>query len=347
MSKFKLTLGIAVMAIIGAVIFYACKKDVINQEPNVSVKSHKSYNLNTIDFSRITYNADERMLEFDSLEHYAEVIDALVEICNQYSENYIAELEERLGCIIDEADEDTVAAHVIADNFFPFNPLMDFIEQIGFTANSLYPILREQEIAWMANNERFESELNPFDEMGAGYVQSALHNTEGNVKVHKGLGITQNITMSLSFSVPIGGTNSDNFCNRKRDKVKSRDYTFTYNGKTRQIRTVLATTSCNIRGKTVAYYRNGANKPWLLWLVRVDVDFAGTKWRDCRDGFDHRPITKSKASHAAAGLVDVYATFKSDDLPTYIIPDGLPRISGKHWCKHSTNNKVITEIIDN
>jgi hypothetical protein len=325
-------------------LFYACKKDNIDnsnsRELKIAPNSFNSIDFNSIDFNRISY--ENGMLVFESVEHYAQTIDALVEICDQYSANYLIELKEKLGCDIEEADEDIVSVYIIEDNFFPFNPLMEFIELIGFT-NSAYPMLRTQEIEWLADEARFEAEQNPFDVANIGYVQSALHNLEGfvflksyedfdenGVKVQKSGIVTLGNDISGSLNASHNyNTNADNIC-EKRGKERKRTQTFHYKKKDRKLDGILATTSINVRGKTVSYYKNRFGH-WILWLTTVNVDFAGTKWTYC-DPYNPGKVYSSKSGSASAGLVEKYYTFRIT--PTYIAPEDDPCITGHHTCKH-------------
>jgi len=346
------------VAIASILIFYGCNKDKELNTPDGKRMGSIGDSIiiediiipvsfSSIDFSKFTYSATDGMLVFQSLDDYAQTIDALVEICNQYSNNYITALEAKLGCSIDDANEDIVEAYITANNFFPYNPLMQFIEQIGFT-NSAYPVLRAQEIEWMANDARFNAESNPFDLAGVGYVESALFNIEGKAKYQKdGDDEDEEINGLLGtndYKEDPGGYpqgNPDNFCDEK-DKVKEKDHIFYFNGRYRQVRAVLATRKINVRAKTTAYYKNGSS--WLLWLTMVDANFQATKLREHCDiaNYPRKTIYASANARAHAGLVEKYHTYKNSETPTYIIPyDGYPYIRADHKCKNQT---VKTEI---
>ena len=300
-----------------------CDADVVITPPITITNDFSSIN-----FSKIGHEGG--MLKFESLEDYAQTIDALVEICNQYSNKYITALEAKLGCSIDDADEEIVQSYVAADNFFPFNPLMEFIQLVGFT-NSAYPVLRAAEIEWMADAARFEAEQNPFDVMGLGYVESALRNIEGYVYIERGL-YDEKLGTIINT-----GTDTGNNCVSSGDNYKDSPI-FSYNGKPRKIKAMISTYSINIHARTNAYWQDKHHN-WWLWLTRVDMTFGGKKWLFCED--DTRTVTKSKSATDYAGITDRYITFT--ETPTYIISDGIVRISGIHTCKHYSG-KVETQI---
>jgi len=342
MRKFLITgLITASITVIAGVIFYACKKD-----SNEKVTKSMSVDY-TPDFSLIPNIADigkeDGMLVFQSLEHYGQTIDALVEICEQYSEWYVEQLENKLGCSIEDADEDVVAEYIVADNFFPYNPLMQFIDLIGFT-NSLYPVLRTLEVEWMANEERFLAEANPFDEATTGYVQSALHDIEGFVIIK---GYSDDEGNEGGGSGGDEGSGQNRKCRNgvkqknpptppppcgKSEKIRDDSKRFTYpskNGKERKLSAILATTSTNVRAKTTIYYKNCFGH-WILWCTRVDVSLIATK-SNC-DPYDYKTCFGSNGGFAVGGLVEKYHTFKISEKPTYIIRDGHPYIRGTHEC---------------
>ena len=322
---------------------------------NTSWFYNGSNDFTSINISKI--GQEGGMLVFKSLEHYAKVIDALVEICNQYSNHYIATLEARLGCPIDDADEDLVLEYVIEDNFFPFNPLEEFIELIGFT-NSAYPMLREQEIQWLADDIRFETEENPFDAVGAGYVQSALHNNECLVVIDQiedwneeegsrgpicggilNFGLT--IKGSLHF-IHNWGTNPDKECS-KRESNREIDKSFSYKNKNRKLKGVLVTGGAHVRAKTVNYVKVGV---WWLWTNKVYVNFNGDKLTHCYDLSS--TISASASNNSTTGLTEKYYWFNNGIAhinPTWLIPDGIAHITGNHF-GNNYSTAIKTELIN-
>jgi len=363
----KLIVGVitAVVVVASVVIVNGCRKEkgnsVNNNEAALFASSTVACSFSGIDFSKIRYNAAEAVLEFESFGDYTHTIDALLEICNQYSEHYRVELEDKLGTSIEEADEETVSEYIKEDNFFPFNPLMKFIQQIGFT-NSHYPVLRAKEIEWLASPARFETEANPFDVVGAGYVQSALHNTLGQVKIK-----VENDEFEVEFAGEGGGddspvftstsgndgnsfwafffysyhikTNPDKICGKK-DKDKDQKVQFYIPTKIaqRELRGRLVTTGSHVYGKTTNYYKSGKN--WLLWTNRVSLNYGGEKWNYC----DYEsPISFTNINNTSwTGLTEKYFWFSKR--PAYLIPDEFVHISGVHWTPNYPGNHVVTEL---
>ncbi len=310
---FAILLAIALLATIGT--FIACQKDSDNNTSKLIATEKKSVDFKSVDFSKIGY--ENGVLIFKSVEDYGQTIDNLLAVCDQYSADYIATLEKELGVPIDEANEDIIAEHVIKDDFFPFNPLIDFIEQFGFS-ESAYPVLREQEKEWLA--KYFETAENPFDIVRAGYVQSALHNNKGKVVIEG-----QVLGWDLAMS-----TGEKDDCQKSGEMYKDHPV-FSYNGKNRKLKGMLNTTAINVHAKSGCYYQNKPGGAWILWLTKVEVAFSGGKWLNCGPLYPiNVPHTNGSSS---GGLTEKYHTFYQS--PTYLTAGsgyGIYSITGIHKC---------------
>jgi hypothetical protein len=310
---------LAVVLVTSAILFFACKKEEADSTPQKSATAThdtKYADLSRVDLSKFDYK--DGMLVFKSVGDYAQTIDNLLAVCDQYSADYIAALEKKLGVPIEEADEDVIADYVIKDDFFPFNPLMDFIKQFGFS-ESAYPVLREQEKEWLA--KYFETATNPFDKVNAGYVQSALHNSSGKVMIEGQL-LGWDLGLNANTKGPCSTTGE-----QYRDAPD-----FVYNSKTRKLKGMLNTTSINVHSKSGCYYKSGSS--WILWLTKVEVSFSGSKWADC-DKYYPRPVPYSYNS-AGGGLTERYYTFS---LTPTRLPEGsggnFPSITSLHRCTNA------------
>ena len=322
--SFKLfTALFAVTLLAGVTIFYACQKEDKLNIPESRAKAEITADISNVDFSKIDYKGG--MLIFKSVEDYAQTIDALLAVCDKYAADYVAALEKKLGVPIDKADEEVIADYVIKDDFFPFNPLMNFIEQFGFK-ESAYPVLREQEKEWLAKH--FDSAENPFDILGAGYVQSALHNSKGNVMIEGQL-----LDWDLALNADAKG------CATTKEKYADSPY-FYYNGKTRHYKGMVKTTSINVHAKTGAYYTNNAGNS-TLWLTSVEVGFFGKKWPTCyyEGPVDNVPNCKNDSK---AGLTEKYFTFNLS--PTYLNPSGGLSITSGHSCTNGNPFSILIGI---
>ncbi|MDR1345601.1 MAG: hypothetical protein LBK03_02725 [Bacteroidales bacterium] len=320
------------------IIFTGCEKmddkGTNNTLGNSNLPVLKNTSFKSIDFSKIKY--EKGMLAFESFEDYAQTIDALLEVCEEYAADYLAELEKELGTSIDKADEDEVAALIIRDNFFPYNPVLSFINQIGFT-ESAYPVLRAQEIEWLENS--FESALNPFDKVGVGYVQSALHNQSGQVMVGKGLGdwdvnfpyVIPNPSIILDPTPTLATTSS---CRTSAEQYKDSP-DFVYNKKTRKLKGLLRTHNNRTYCKTGCYYKSTVG--WILWTNKVSLEFSGIKSFDCP--YKNRTnAIEATTNDSGTGLTEKYYWTAT---PSYLF--STPNILGWHKCNHY-NSTVIANI---
>jgi hypothetical protein len=183
---------------IGIGIFYACKKEeVVKTAVTQEWKEKIEYmDITCVDFSRIKVNATkgDPMLRFDSWEHYASVIDAMLEFSYNYIDTRVNEVLQNNPDI----DEDALSEIIHNEGIYQFMPLYSFCQQLQFD-NNAFKTLRAEEIQRMQNPQLSES--SPFEEMGLGYIQSALHNNNGDVMIGNEIFNPQNETSTSSSCV--------------------------------------------------------------------------------------------------------------------------------------------------
>jgi hypothetical protein len=157
------------------------KTDPANSKSSQNSPKRNITIVSGIDYSKITQ--EKGMLKFQSWQHYAQVIDTLLHFCDNYSQKYFTNIEIVFGKDLDAIDEEMLQSQVERDNFYQFDPLYSFCDKLKF--NSLFQKLREDEIVSLKNSntslDEALDEANPFDLMCVGYIQSALHNIDGNV----------------------------------------------------------------------------------------------------------------------------------------------------------------------
>jgi len=159
MKKAYLIASTALLIILAAVIFYACKKDtVLNSDTENPLRSPMSNELQllyqqlpTPNFGNIRLvNGD--ILQFESKEHYTQVYDALYAHYRAWNdlfiETYDKGTEEELDKIIEEL------------NFDDQTPLIAFEQKYKETNNTLRAMSVEQEEVWL---ERGAQGLPPTD----------------------------------------------------------------------------------------------------------------------------------------------------------------------------------------
>jgi len=332
---FTVLLAVAIIAGVG--IFYACKKEEAVTPPIQQKNIDIDVDLSSIDFKKIgmSNTRSGQMLVFESFEDYTEIIDALLAVCEQYSADYLIQLEAELGMPIDEADEDIVAAIIARDNFYPYNPIMNFTSQIGFT-NDVYSILRGQEINWTNSSSHGE---NPFDEIGMGYVQSAMHNASGQVQIAKSIG-DQDLDWLFDDGSGGGGGGGSNDCRKDGEQYKDSPK-FVYNNKTRILKGMLKTTNAYTHCKTGNYYQDKFGN-WILWTNRVYLKFSGAK--SCNCPTENNIITDIWLTENTSwtGLTEKY--FWHDSKPTYLTSgNNMVGMWGMHSCDNY-NSTVITNL---
>ena len=318
----KATIALAIALIVTAGIFIACEKDGNNTSKGniakVAAPENISYDGKPVDFSKIGY--ENGMLVFKSFDDYFQTIDAVLATCENYSANYLVELEKRFGLPIDKIDEDELLKVVSEDNFFPYNPVMDFIQKINFK-ESAYPMLRDQEIEWLKSS--FETAKNPFDVVGIGYVQSALHNNKGEVLIESNI---------LDWSADPYSSKSKASC-RTNDETYKDSPIFTYNGKRRILKGLLRSHSNRLYAKTGCYYYIGNSNNAVLWTNRVEQLSTAAKMVGGCNASTYFVLAKPDGS--GTGLCEAYI-YHNDKSPAYIYnPNGhIGYTFSTHECKN-------------
>jgi hypothetical protein len=238
---------------------------------------------------------------------------------------------------IDDADEDIVAAIIARDNFHPYNPIMNFNSELGFT-NDVFSFLREQEIEWVNS---FSNAENPFDEMGIGYVQGALHNKAGLVQVGNGIGNNDFGWLFEDGDAGGGGGGSGSNDCRKNAKQYKDSPDFVYNNKLRKIKGMLKTTNAYTHCKTGNYYKNKQGN-WILWTNRVYLTFSGAKSCNCPDENNIMTGIWVTENTSWTGLTEKY--FWHDLKPTYLSSDNeMTGLLGMHR-SNNYNSTVVTSL---
>ena len=321
------TVLLTVTILTGVSIFYACKKEEVLADPIQQTNIKIDVDLSCIDFNKISISNSKNgtMLVFNSFEDYTQAIDALLKVCEKYSEDYLVELEKELGTSIEEADEDRVAAIIARDNFFPYNPVMNFNSKLSFT-NTAYSMLRAQEIQWTKGD--FLSVENPFDEFGIGYVQSAMHNESGLVQIGSGIG---NHDLWWIFDDGGGTTNPPPVtCKTNAEQYKDSPI-FSHKNKNRKVKGLLRTHDNRTYCKTGNYYQDKYGS-WILWTNRVYLKFSGAKSCDCPTNQTITPIPYTENT-SWTGLTEKY--FWHTLMPTYLSSaNSTLGITGMHSCNN-------------
>jgi len=269
----KLFTALFVLAIIaGVCIFNACKKEetIKNTNPTEWAEKIEYMEIPCVDFSRIkkeTRTRNGTMLVFESWEHYANVIDALLDFSYDYFNTRVQQiLAENPGI-----DEDELSLIVHNEGVYQFMPLYSFCQQLQFN-NSAFQNLRAQEIQWMQNPNSAPN--NPFDESGLGYVESALHAPGGGV-------IIGEMIYKGDYPDEEPGPNC-----RKKDDIELRAInnnkwpTYYYNDKIRQIRGFLSSNRQRSYAKTSVYYYDN-NENLIVWCANIGVTMAGVRLAEC------------------------------------------------------------------
>lgn len=281
MKHIKLFTALLTVALIaGVTIFYACKKeDIVQNTTAPELKDKIEYmKIPCVNFSRIkkteNLSKGETMLQFDSWEHYAEVIDAMLDFSYTYFDKRVKEILRDNP----DLDEDELSEFLQREGIYQFMPLYSFDKELQFE-NSAFEKLRKEELQWMQNT-RLSNADNPFDEMGLGYIQSALHNTEGKVMIG-GQIYTQNKKDDGG-----GGTPPPPPPCRKTNDINLKTINnnvwpmYYYNNKWREVRGYLTTDLTHSYAKTSVYYID-RNDNYIVWCCNIGVILGGHRNTEC------------------------------------------------------------------
>jgi hypothetical protein len=344
MKKLNLNLFIALLAvalIASVTLFYACKKE------EVIAKSLPPKNT-SVDFSRIDFkkigktssnSKSGSMLVFQSFEDYYEILDALQEICGEYTQNFIDSLIIANG---GNDDENFINDLLDSLGFNPFAPFYDFSEILSFI--SLYLGLEEEEEMWKILSGNIED--NPFVVMGVGYYESLLYNSFGDVVVEGevyqvgsgGVGGTE--SGAIGVDEPMETFN----CNNAIDTKNSSTYTF--KDRQRFVYGCLKTNKLNTHAYTRTYFKK-KNGNWGNWFTKIRVQVEGDKSYMCDDLYDDQVYSwDPKYRHLGWGFyVEAWLYSPGGVNHLYRLPSG-DRLVGTHWEDKSGNacSKIFTKL---
>ena len=318
-----ITASTVILVAIAAVVFYACKKDeetknaaLIKTGDNVEYMK-----IPDVDFSKIKKTTDktgETILVFDSWEHYAKTIDDLLEFTYKYTDTYVNNILAQNK----EIDEDVLNEILQKEGFYQFMPLYSVCKELQFK-NSAFEKLRQEEIGWLQDLKA--SFDNPFDEMMLGYVQSALHNTSGNVMIAK------TIFNPKANSTPDPAPVYTCLLNEATNNAAGNNGywpTFQYDKKKRECRAFIHTNQSYSYAKTSVYYFNKFNNR-IVWLCRVAANVNGKRLDYC-DPDSPPQYTFNKTSSVFASVAEIYSWCQS--FPNYLHPYGTPIVFSAHSC---------------
>ena len=322
------TVLLAVVLIAGVSIFYACKKEetvkaVVEQGWQEKIEY---MDIPCVDFSRIKKDVNlakgaAPILVFESWEHYASVIEAMLE----FSYNYIDMRVQHVRDSIPGIDDDDLSLILHNQGIYQFMPLYSFIQQLQFT-NSAFTTLRPKEIQW--EQDGITSDLaNPFDEMELGYVQSALHNANGDVMIGNEI-----------FNPKIEMAQGSGYSCRKNDEIDLKTVnnnvwpTYTYDKKTRQIRGFLKSYQTYSYAKTSMYYKNIFGD-WIIWICYPEVSVMGKRLSYC-DPASGAQCTFNGYKKLRVSVIEKYEWYLSAGQPNYL-----------HPYYYIQNNKIYNAIV--
>ena len=310
---------LAVVLIAGvATIFYACKKEQTVKDIVAKAWQEKVeyMDIPCVDFSRIKKDANNAkgttMLHFDSWEHYTSVIDAMLE----FSYNYIATRIQQIENANPGISEDDLSLIMHNEGVYQFMPLYSFINTLQFD-NSAFKTLRTKEIQWINEPQALNKE-NPFDEMEIGYIQSALHNENGDVMIGNEI-----------FNPKDG---SDAKCcptNKRRDnKINGVWPTYNYDSKKREFRAELHSQQSYTYAKTSVYYFNAQNNR-IIWCTNIGVWLSGYRYSDCTEGAAVA-VTIDGGKSLRVSVIEKYCWYFT--YPNYLLinPPGGPSVGSSH-----------------
>ena len=313
LKVFTALLAIALVA--GVTLFYACKKEEVIKNDIIANKWQEKIEymeIPCVDFSRIkkegSLSKGGDMLQFESWEHYAEVIDAMLE----FSYDYIATRVQQIRDSIPGIDDDDLSLILHNESIYQFMPLYSFCQQLQFN-NNAFTMLRAEEIQWQQNPNALRIN-NPFEEMALGYVQSAVHNTSGNV-------VIGGEVFNPSTLDDEGGGNTYS-CHLKKDRNNCVNEWPTYNYgsnnsnvKKREFRAFIKSYPSYSYGKTSVYYFDKRENR-IVWCCWIDVDVDGKRFVHC-DPSNIDFIYFHKHGSVFASVVEKYCWYSA---PNYLHP---------------------------
>ena len=323
MKKAYLIASTALLIIFAAVIFNACKKEEAIKN-NIEAKEWQEkieyMDIPCVDFSRIKKEIDNAkgmpMLHFESWEHYASVIDAML----KFSYNYIATRVQQIRDANQGIDDDDLSLIIHNEGIYQFMPLYSFCQQLQFE-KSAFKTLRTEEIKWMNNAQESET-INPFDEMGLGYIQSALHNENGDVMI--GNEIFNPADYIDAKCCPIY-------------KHREEWWDYNYNGKKRRMVCKITSTETYTYGKTsMWYYHTYTSDYRVVWCCNISVALSGLRWKVCDEYFSSVSITGSKSVFAS--VVEKYCWYSK---PNYLSPDNAHIVFTTHTAPGKTRTQGL------
>ncbi len=304
MKKVKLILVVAVAAIIGAGIFYACKKEtskILTENEKIS----KVYSLFSI-------KNEDGILCFESFEHVRWTIDELDRLMDEYNKQNIAPLLE--GRSDDELVEIAESGKINS-----YKPYEEFEEKLGFI--SLRSVLLKAELHWLETTDgenieedpdnhfimetSFRAILNPNAELKIGnvyyrYLEDGYFETDTQSElITSRNGNYSNIT---NGNLVIEKYQKSNDC--RSGRIKS-DFKYN-NGKSRRIKWVIAHKTPfpkgrHVKAKTKNYYKK--NKSWKKYEATCQARVYGhiSGWKgDCSEKVEFNTSTGQSVYHLAA-----------------------------------------------
>ncbi|MDR2510993.1 MAG: hypothetical protein LBC89_00695 [Bacteroidales bacterium] len=330
MKKINYLTVLMVLVVCMGIFQACCKKEENAKSPSVEVKEWEEkieyMAIPCVDFSRIKKEANifrggEPMLQFESWEHYASVIDAMLE----FSYSYIDARVQQVRAENPGINDDDLSLILHNENVYQFMPLYSFCQQLQFD-NSAFKKLRTEEIQWMKAPQA-ANRSNPFDEAEMGYIQSALHNVDGEVMI-------ANEIFNPSIPEPARACRT---CDGTNLQIKHGAWpTVYYNGKTRQIRGFLNSHTTHSYAKTSVYYMSG-NTP-IVWLCKVRVKVWGKHLKNCGDPswFTYTDEFDSGNIGVFASVVEKYQWHITG--ARYLYPDpSVGLVFSKHWVEGIAN----------
>jgi len=318
---------LAVALVAGVTLFYSCKKE--EEKPTKPQEKVK------IDFSRIDFNkigkttsnskTGTAMLVFVSNEDYISVLEALQDICSEYTQEFIRNLIIANG---GNDDENFINNLLDSLGFNPFYPLHEFSDILSFVG--LYLNLEEAEERWKVLAGNIED--NPFAERGVGCFESALFNVDGDVMIEDEV---YNAGNDGLFPSP----KSFN-CNNETH-TKTSPY-YTYSSVQRYVFGFLRTNKLNTLAYTRTYYKKN-NGNWGNWFTKIRVQVGGTKSKKCDDYNNNQTYTWPDKTRSLPWGFYVEAWLYSPSANSYYrLPSG-EGLGGKHWEDASTNSNRIVK----